>query len=214
MWFSTVGRRPAAESVAAQFFAMRNMTWLARKAADVEPRFRGGAGRPKEPVMSFHSHYTGWNAMTNPDGCPVCRNEPMPEGTIDLAELSHSWLNSNPVECMKGACHATSKYHGIELFDLNASQLCNLMKDVSLYAKALKKVTRAVKINYEIHGNTVPHLHVHLYPRQMDDPFPEQPIDYRRKTKSIYAPGEYDAFVAEMRMEISRPSKTEPPDGS
>jgi len=38
------------------------------------------------------------------------------------------------------------------------------MKDVQTSARALKHVTRAVKINYEIHGNTVPHLHMHLFP--------------------------------------------------
>lgn len=39
-----------------------------------------------------------------------------------------------------------------------------------------KAVTGAVKIDSEIHGNTIPHLHMHLF----DDPSPGTPIDLRR----------------------------------
>jgi diadenosine tetraphosphate (Ap4A) HIT family hydrolase len=35
-------------------------------------------------------------------------------------------------------------------------------------------------MNYEIHGNTLPHLHLHLYPRQPDDPYVGRPIDPNR----------------------------------
>lgn len=34
-------------------------------------------------------------------------------------------------------------------------------------------------MNYEIHGNTVPHLHLHLFPRFDGDPFVGRPIDAR-----------------------------------
>jgi hypothetical protein len=88
------------------------------------------------------------------------------------ASAPSCWINTVPVECMKYACHLTAKYHGPELFDLAEDELAVLMRDVARAAKALRTVTMAVKINYEIHGNTVPHLHVHLYPRFRDDPFP------------------------------------------
>jgi diadenosine tetraphosphate (Ap4A) HIT family hydrolase len=126
----------------------------------------------------------------------------MPEGMIDLAELPSSWINTMPVECMKYARHLTARYHGIELFDLTEVELLNVMRDVCLCAKALKRVTLAVKINYEIHGNTEPHLHIHLYPRFVDDPFPGQAINYNQKSASIYVPGEYEDFVARMRKEL------------
>ena len=38
-------------------------------------------------------------------------------------------------------------------------------------AKALADLFDPVKMNYEIHGNTLPHLHLHLYPRYKDDPY-------------------------------------------
>ncbi len=154
--------------------------------------------------MSFHNDYEKWNKMTDPENCPVCRAEPMPEGMIDLYELKHSWLNSEKVECIKWACHATAKYHGIELYHLKDNELSGFMKDIRIYAKALKNVTGGVKINYEIHGNTIPHLHLHLYPRTIDDPFPGQPIDYNKKSTDIYDEGEYEEFVAKMKLELDR----------
>jgi diadenosine tetraphosphate (Ap4A) HIT family hydrolase len=58
-----------------------------------------------------------------------------------------------------------------------------------------------VKINYEIHGNSAPHLHLHLYPRYMDDPFPDQAIDYTHD-RNWYAPGEFEEFVQKLREAI------------
>lgn len=37
-------------------------------------------------------------------------------------------------------------------------------------------------MNYEIHGNTIPHLHMHLFPRFDGDPFEGRPIDGRQTT--------------------------------
>jgi diadenosine tetraphosphate (Ap4A) HIT family hydrolase len=46
-----------------------------------------------------------------------------------------------------------------------------------LVARALNDELRPAKLNYEIHGNTIPHLHLHLYPRTEEDPFVGRPID-------------------------------------
>jgi diadenosine tetraphosphate (Ap4A) HIT family hydrolase len=126
----------------------------------------------------------------------------MPDGMVDIVELPHSWLSAEPVDCLKGACHLVAKRHVVELFELEADELFEFMTEVKRCAKALKKVTRAVKMNYEIHGNTVPHLHVHLYPRYIDDPFPGKAIDYSRKV-NLYQEGEFETFVNDMRRELS-----------
>jgi diadenosine tetraphosphate (Ap4A) HIT family hydrolase len=73
------------------------------------------------------------------------------------------------------------------------------MRDVKLASLALKRVTGAVKINYEIHGNTIPHMHMHLYPRQVGDPFEHGPVDGRRKTPITYGAGEFEEFIERMK---------------
>jgi diadenosine tetraphosphate (Ap4A) HIT family hydrolase len=128
----------------------------------------------------------------------------MPDGMEDLYELQHTWLNSEPRECLRGACHVTSKHHAIEVCDLTDPELLGVMREVAVYARALLTVTGAVKINYEIHGNTIPHLHVHLYPRYRDDPYAGKAIDYSARLPDLYGEGEYRSFVAAMRAEIAR----------
>ena len=152
--------------------------------------------------MSFHQDYEGWLHLADPQHCPVCRQAPMPPGMEDIVELPHSWLSAEPVDCLKGACHLIAKEHAVELFDFQPGELLALMQEVQLCAQALKTVTQAVKINYEIHGNTIPHFHVHLYPRYLDDPFPAGPIDFSRKQR-WFTPAAYQDFVNHMRAEIA-----------
>ena len=153
--------------------------------------------------MSFHSDYDNWARLTHREHCPVCQQGPMPDGMVDIAELPGSWLSVEPAVCLKGTCCVIAKQHVVELFELADEDLLTLMKDVARCAQALRQVAGAVRINYEIHGNTVPHLHVHLFPRYRDDPFPDQPIDYRQRDPAIYAPGEFAQFVAAMRQELT-----------
>lgn len=154
--------------------------------------------------MSFHIKYERWKNWADPQNCPVCKQLPMPEGMVDIVELPASWLSAEPVECLKGACHLTAKRHVVELFELTDDETLDLMRDLKLCSRALKTVTNAVKINYEIHGNTLPHLHIHLYPRYMDDPFPNQAINPYQKRSDLYGDGEFDQFVAQMRQEIDQ----------
>ena len=46
-------------------------------------------------------------------------------------------------------------------------------------AKALHEAVDPLKMNYEIHGNTIPHLHLHLYPRFRGDLHEGRAIDGR-----------------------------------
>ena len=86
----------------------------------------------------------------------------MPDGMVDIIELPFSWLSAESSDCIKGTCHLTFQYHKIELYELSDKEALGFMKDIQKCAKALKAVTNAIKINYEIHGNTIPHLHIHL----------------------------------------------------
>jgi len=150
--------------------------------------------------MSFHKDLAGWLWRATPEGCPVCRDEPEPPGNVTIAELPASWLGASPrTSCLRGQCWLLAKPHAVELFDLGEQDLLAFMLEAQRCTRALKQVTGAIKINYEIHGNTVPHLHMHLFPRYMDDPFPGAPIDYRRTDPPVYGPGEFEAFVRGMR---------------
>jgi diadenosine tetraphosphate (Ap4A) HIT family hydrolase len=68
----------------------------------------------------------------------------------------------------------------VELHDLGDAEAFSLMGDMRRVSRALKDVTGAVKINVDIHGNTLPHLHAHFFPRYVGDPYEDGPIDFRR----------------------------------
>jgi diadenosine tetraphosphate (Ap4A) HIT family hydrolase len=149
--------------------------------------------------LSFHSDYEKWVKMTDLQYCPVCQDAPKSPEMVSLG-LAHTWKNIQPVDCLKGACSVLAKKHAVELYDLNDAELLALMKEVQLCARALKNVTGAVKINYELYGNTVPHLHIHLYPRHVDDPFPGRAIDYTQKINQYN--GQFEAFVERLSQEL------------
>ena len=50
------------------------------------------------------------------------------------------------------------------------------MEEVTLVAKTLAQVFDARKINYELLGNQLPHIHWHLIPRLTTDPAPLEPV--------------------------------------
>jgi diadenosine tetraphosphate (Ap4A) HIT family hydrolase len=71
-------------------------------------------------------------------------------------------------------------------------------------AGALYDLLRPRKMNYEIHGNTIPHLHVHLFPRYQGDPFEDGPIDPRLIQESPYTAGEFENFKHRLQERLSK----------
>jgi len=68
------------------------------------------------------------------------------------------------------------KRHATELFHLSAEERHRVIEDVSAVADALMAVFRPVKMNYELLGNQLPHIHWHVIPRLPDDPAPRDPV--------------------------------------
>jgi diadenosine tetraphosphate (Ap4A) HIT family hydrolase len=64
-----------------------------------------------------------------------------------------------------------SKRHVVEPYELPREERLAFWEETIIVARALAFLYEPVKMNYEIHGNVVPHLHVHLYPRYEGDPY-------------------------------------------
>ena len=162
---------------------------------------------------SFHYNYQRYMKWSEPEQCPVCLSVPGPSDIVTIFELLHSWVEATPHAQggLYGKCHVLCKGHFVELYDMDESSLLGFMSDVQIAARALKSVTGAVKINYEIHGNSMPHLHAHLFPRYVDDPFPSAPIDYRVTKPDTYEDSRgFEGFVEAMRQAIDRFLQTLP----
>lgn len=113
-----------------------------------------------------------------------------------VATLDGSWVTMPERAPLRGYVCLMFRRHAVELHELSTEEGATFMRDVQRVSAAVAAVTGAVKLNHEIHGNTVPHLHLHVFPRYAGDPFEGRPIDPRAITTPVYAPGEYVAMRA------------------
>ena len=114
-------------------------------------------------------------------------------------ELDTSWVTVNEDAPMRGYACLVFRRHVVELHDLTHAEGAAFMRDVRRLSAAVHQVTHALKLNYEVHGNTIPHLHMHFYPRYPGDPFEGGRIDPRAVRTPAYAPGEFTAVRARLR---------------
>ena len=114
-----------------------------------------------------------WAALRDGSGCPVCTEGP---GEVAV-ELAASWVTMPPRAPLAGYVCLVAKRHAVEPFELPMDERIAFWEDVNRVAAALDRALTPVKLNYEIHGNTLPHLHLHLFARQRGDRFEGRPID-------------------------------------
>ena len=84
-------------------------------------------------------------------------------------------MTAGPAACLPGYVCVISRRHVEEPNELDDGGAW--WTECMVVARALSAELRPTKMNYEIHGNTVPHLHLHVFPRMDDDPFIGRPID-------------------------------------
>jgi diadenosine tetraphosphate (Ap4A) HIT family hydrolase len=141
-----------------------------------------------------------WADLCSGAACPICRRG-KPDGIV--LELAASYLTSSVNAPMRGYCCVVLKRHAVELHELSDEEAVAFTRDIQRVSRAIHELTRPVKLNYEIHGNTIPHLHVHLYPRHRGDPFEGRPIDPKLIKVPPYKANEFENFVAELRARMS-----------
>jgi diadenosine tetraphosphate (Ap4A) HIT family hydrolase len=110
--------------------------------------------------------------------CPICsRGVPLDV----LVELGGAWVTAPREAALPGYVCIVSKIHVTEPHELIGAARAAWWDDVATASAAVQRATGSPKLNYEIHGNTIPHLHVHVFPRYPGDPFEGRPIDPRHR---------------------------------
>ena len=146
--------------------------------------------------MSVWNDLERWAALCSGEACPICiRQKPLDV----VAEFETTWVTMQEAAPVAGYVCLVSRIHAVELHDLSQEAAAAFMHDAQKVSKALMAASGAVKLNYEIHGNSLPHLHMHFFPRYRGDYFEGKPIDPRSVVGPVYAPGEFhktrDAFL-------------------
>ncbi len=144
-----------------------------------------------------------WAKWVRGEDCPICRS--VSDGSV-VAELEVSRLVMGDDAPLRGYAWLAFRRHVVELHELSDSEGAAFMRDIRRVSRAIAAATGAVKLNYEIHGNTVPHLHMHIFPRYSGDAFEGGPINPRAVQRPAYEPGEFEAIRARVTEELGATS--------
>lgn len=141
--------------------------------------------------MSKWNSPAEWQRLCDGSACPICvRGQPLDI----IATLDASWLTMSERAPMVGYACLVSRVHAVDLHELTVTQSAAFIQDAHRVSSALSAATGAVKLNYEIHGNTLPHLHMHFFPRYAGDPFEGRAIEPFRITQPVYGRGQFAAL--------------------
>ena len=107
--------------------------------------------------------------------CKACQHT-WPRADHFIADLGLSKAYLHDDQFFVGWTVVVFQRHATELFQLAPTERIQLMEEVNSVAKALAQAFGAKKINYELLGNQLPHIHWHIIPRLTNDPAPLEPV--------------------------------------
>ncbi len=107
--------------------------------------------------------------------CAACAGRwPAPAHWIADRAATRAYLHED--QFFPGWTVVVLKRHATELYALPSAERVRVMDEVSETAAAVARACGAVKMNYALLGNVLPHMHWHLIPRRADDPAPRDPV--------------------------------------
>jgi diadenosine tetraphosphate (Ap4A) HIT family hydrolase len=135
--------------------------------------------------------------------CRACRGEwPPAEAFIADCGPANAYLHAD--QFFPGWTLLVLKRHATELWELGPDERHALIDGVAVVSRALAAVFDAVKMNYELLGNEVPHIHWHLVPRRADDPAPRRPVWTHAHEPRPLSSAEQRARIDAIRARLAR----------
>jgi diadenosine tetraphosphate (Ap4A) HIT family hydrolase len=116
-----------------------------------------------------------------------------------ILELPNSYVILNRDQFFPGYTLLFTKIHATELFHLDRKFRTGLVEDISRVAEALFTVYAPDKINYELLGNMVPHIHWHIVPRFASESLWPRPIWAEAHKELFLSPEEYRQRIENIR---------------
>jgi diadenosine tetraphosphate (Ap4A) HIT family hydrolase len=110
--------------------------------------------------------------------CEICRR--MARMSVDnpylIAEMESGYAVLADNQHIPGYTIFVCKTCAPELHELEPAMRSRFLEEMALVAEATFRAFQPRKLNYELLGNSVSHLHWHLFPRYADDPNPAWPV--------------------------------------
>ena len=145
-----------------------------------------------------------WNALIRGEGCVLCEQVELEENYYSflVARLETSNLRLAKNQYARGYCTLIFCEHATELHKLSPEKQAALMRDLARAGAAITRVFKPDKMNYQLLGNLVPHIHWHIVPRYWGDPAPGRPMS-PDSGRRFLKPEECRQIIPELRAAVT-----------
>jgi diadenosine tetraphosphate (Ap4A) HIT family hydrolase len=139
-------------------------------------------------------------------GCPACL-EGRPEATragvrYFAGDACDAYLVRADIQ--RGLTIAVFRgRHVVEPTELSEDEAARYGREVLAVGRAIEAAFAPVKLNYDLLGNSVPHLHTHIVPRYADDPRPGWPFPFPDPDPPPMPDDRLQADIAALRHALS-----------
>jgi diadenosine tetraphosphate (Ap4A) HIT family hydrolase len=135
-------------------------------------------------------------------GCPLCapgRPQETQDGVRFFAgEVADAYLRRPAIQRGLSVVIWRGR-HVTEPTELSDSEAAAYWRELLRVGRAIERVMEPVKLNYDILGNSVPHLHTHIVPRYREDPRPLWPFPFPDPEPEAMADSVLQADVEALR---------------
>ena len=137
-------------------------------------------------------------------GCPICERIARftPDNRYFVAELDTGFAVLGDNQLYAGYTLFIAKRCVPELHELPAGERLRFLEEMALVAEAIFRAFSPRKLNYELLGNSVSHLHWHLFPRYADDPNPMRPIWEHAHAPGALSDADREAVIGAIRKQL------------
>ncbi len=122
-----------------------------------------------------------WDALVRGEDCPLCTELRTPDTANEhgypVMNLDMSRLRLGANQAIAGYCVLICTKHVREPFQLGRQERALYFEDLMRAGQAVEAVFGSIKLNFQMLGNLVPHLHTHIIPRYYGDLAPGRPLD-------------------------------------
>jgi len=139
--------------------------------------------------------------MSHNPSCWMCKGLDE-ENPLTICELKYSVARLNRDQYFKGYTFVIFKRHATELYQIDEAEREGFLVEMVRVADALSQVFKPDKMNYELLGNKMPHLHWHLIPRYRSEPMWGEPVWSSEHFERRLSYKEYQKIIGQVRAKL------------
>lgn len=151
-----------------------------------------------------------WAAKKDGAGCVLCAfvadEDPAWGVRVYTGRVANGYLSVRGQ--LPGYCWVIWRDgHVCEPTDLEPATAQAFFADMLIVGRAVTELLRPAKMNYEILGNKVPHLHAHVVPRPQVDPSPNGPTPWTFLDDGRLPVSQVEHLTADLRRLLGEPGR-------